>query len=346
MPLRPIHNPPNPWHSVHAEWLGEPPLARPSVYRETGKSILSENRSPDLDFRWSLNPYRGCGHACAYCYARPTHQYWDLGAGTDFDRKLIAKVNAAELLRARFERPSWTGETIIFSGNTDCYQPIEAELRLTRACLEVCAEYRNPVGIITKSALIRRDIDVLAELAQHARLRVNISIPFADKAIARAIEPGAPTPKMRFSTIAALADAGVDVGVAVAPVIPGLNDDQIVEVLERAAEAGARTAFRSLVRLSAEVEPIFERRLSEALPLRAARVLNAVRRARGGRWRFGERFTGDGPEWRAIDSLYQLTARRLGLEAYADVENLGGLPESSSPFRRPRAQLDLFGGVP
>ena len=345
MSLRPVHNPPNPWHSVHAEWLGEAPIARPKLYREAGKSILSENRSPDLDFRWSLNPYRGCAHACAYCYARPTHQYWDFGAGTDFDRKLIAKVNAPELLRARFERPSWTGETIIFSGNTDCYQPLEAELGLTRACLEVCAEYRNPVGIITKSALVRRDIDVLLRLARDARLRVNVSIPFADKSIARAIEPGAPTPKMRFATIRALAEAGIDVGVAVAPVIPGLNDDQIVEILERAADAGAATAFRGLVRLGPQVAEVFEQRVTEALPLRAARVMRAVERARGGRWKFGERFSGTGPEWGAIDSLYALTARRLGLRAYADVEDLGGIQEGATTSRRPRAQLDLFGGV-
>ena len=345
MTLRPVQNPPNPWHSVHAEWLGEAPPARTKIYRESGKSILSENRSPDLDFRWSLNPYRGCAHACAYCYARPTHQYLDFGAGTDFERKLVVKVNAAELLRARFERPSWSGETIIFSGNTDCYQPIEAEFEVTRACLEVCAEYRNPVGIITKSALIRRDLDVLTELAEHARLRVNISIPFADKSIARAIEPGAPTPKMRFATIRALTDAGVDVGVAVAPVIPGLNDDQIVEILERATEAGARTAFRGLVRLGPQVAEVFERRLTEALPLRAARVIRAIERARGGRWRFGERFSGTGPEWAAIDSLYSLTARRLGLHAYADVEDLGGIRHDATTFRRPRAQLDLFGGV-
>ncbi|MFT6399093.1 MAG: DNA repair photolyase, partial [Bradymonadia bacterium] len=286
------------------------------MYGETASSVLSENKSPDLGFRWSLNPYRGCAHACAYCYARPTHQYWDFGAGTDFERKLIAKHNAADLLRARFERPSWRGETIVFSGNTDCYQPLESELKLTQACLEVCAEYRNPVGIITKSALIQRDISLLAELSKHAHLRVNVSIPFADRALARAIEPGAPTPKMRFATIRALSDAGIEVGVAVAPIIPGLNDDQIVEILERAADAGAKMAFHVPVRLSKEVEMVFESRIKEALPLRASRVLNAIRRMNGGamqRSGFGERFTGEGPEWLAVASLYRLTLKRLGL---------------------------------
>ncbi len=348
MSLRPIQNPPNPWHSIHAEWLGEAPLARTRVYREKAGSILSENKSPDLGFRWSLNPYRGCAHACAYCYARPSHQYWDFGAGTDFERRLVAKHNAADLLRARFERPSWRGETIIFSGNTDCYQPLEAELKLTRACLEVCAEYQNPVGIITKSALIRRDISLLAELSRSAHVRVNISIPFADRALARAIEPGTPTPKMRFATIRALSEAGIEVGVAVAPIIPGLNDDQIVEILERAAEAGAKMAFRVPIRLTKEVETVFEARIKEALPLRASRVLNAIRRMKGGNMRrsgFGDRFTGEGPEWLAVSTLYRLTAKRLGLRGYEGVEDLDGLGEAPTTFRRPRAQLDLFGGV-
>jgi DNA repair photolyase len=174
---------------------------------------------------------------------------------------------------------------------------------------------------------------------------VNISIPFADKAIARAIEPGAPTPKMRFATIEALSAAGIDVGVAVAPVIPGLNEEQIVEILERAKDAGAQTAFRSLVRLAPAVAEVFEQRVTEALPLRAGRVIRAIERTRAGRWRFGERFSGTGPEWAAIDALFRLTARRLGLHAYADVDDLGGIQHAQTTFRRPRAQLDLFGGV-
>ena len=179
---RPVSNPPNPWQSVHAEWLGEPPEAALEIYEEEARSIVAENESPDVGFRFSVNPYRGCFHACAYCYARPTHQYLGWGAGTDFDRKIVVKVNAPELLRRELTRKSWKGDTIVFSGVTDCYQPAEAVYGLTRRCLEVCREFRNPVGIVTKGALVRRDVDVLSALAREAEVVVYVSIPFADDA--------------------------------------------------------------------------------------------------------------------------------------------------------------------
>src|SRR5690606_5918133 len=178
--MRPVANPPNPWSSSHTELLGMAPAADLRVYEEDAKSIVTENQSPDIPFRWSVNPYRGCFHGCAYCYARPTHQYLGFGAGTDFERTIIVKRNAAELLRAKLLRDSWRGETVVFSGVTDCYQPLEASYGLTRACLEVCAEFRQPVGIITKGALIERDIDLLAGLAQHGAASVFLSVPFAD----------------------------------------------------------------------------------------------------------------------------------------------------------------------
>jgi DNA repair photolyase len=343
--LRTIDNPPNPWASSHVDWLGDPPDVPLQILEEQAGSILSENRSPDLGFRYSLNPYRGCQHACAYCYARPTHQYWDFGAGADFERKIVAKVNAAEKLRETFERRSWTGELIVLSGNTDCYQPIEASMRLTRACLEVCADYRNPVGIITKSALIRRDLDLLSRLARDARVGVNISVPFADAAMARAFEPGAPAPKMRFETIRLLAEAGVRVGVAVAPVIPGLNDHQVIEILERAAEAGATSAFRTLVRLAPEVLPVFEQRLEAAYPLRHQRVMNAIRETRDGAVhdaRFGRRMRGTGPRFAAIEQVFDLTCRRVGITAHAEVDELDGLTNRPTTFRRPSDQLSLL----
>src|SRR5258708_6175210 len=168
MALRKISNPPNPWNGLHVEWIDAPPPAELEIFEEEAKTVISENDSPDLSFRFSLNPYRGCFHACAYCYARPTHQYWDFGAGTDFERKIIVKTNAAAKLRETFMKRSWQGDLLVFSGNTDCYQPLESCYALTRGCLEVCREFRNPVGLITKSALIRRDIDVLVELSSVA----------------------------------------------------------------------------------------------------------------------------------------------------------------------------------
>jgi DNA repair photolyase len=187
MKLVPVCNPPNPWASSEVEYLDEIPPARLEVYEDHTREILSHNDSPDLPFRHSVNPYRGCTHACAYCYARPTHEYLGLGAGTDFDRKIVVKPDAAALLREAFERRSWKGELVMFSGVTDCYQPLESTLRLTRACLEVCAEYRNPVAIVTKAPLIERDLDVLTELSRVARVRVAVSIPLWDPDKARAI---------------------------------------------------------------------------------------------------------------------------------------------------------------
>lgn len=268
--MRRIDNPKSPYDAQALEWLDEPPFAALEIHEERAKSILSENSSPDLRFRYSLNPYRGCFHACAYCYARPSHQYWGFGAGTDFERKLIVKLNAAELLRERFERKDWCGETIAFSGNTDCYQPLEAARRLTRACLEVCAEYRNPVVVITKSALIRRDIDLLVRLQTHASLRVFLSIPFNDDAQARAIEPGASAPSKRFAALHALSQAGIDTGIALAPIIVGLNDSQLPKLLSRASEAGAKYAFKTALRLPREV----------AQALRAAPARGVSRRRR------------------------------------------------------------------
>jgi DNA repair photolyase len=202
--VRPIKNPPNPFESQHRELLEPAPHATVQVFTDASHEILSRNESPDLDFRWSVNPYRGCFHACAYCYARPTHEYWGLGAGTDFDSKLIVKPEAPALLRRAFLRPSWRGEMVVFSGNTDCYQPVEATYGLTRACLEVCAEFQNPVAIITKSALILRDVDLLQKLHRVARMRIYLSIPFADQETARKIEPHVPSPAKRFDTLRAL----------------------------------------------------------------------------------------------------------------------------------------------
>ena len=187
--MKQIHNPPNPYETHHREWLGNAPTVKLQIFEDDTRSILSRNESPDVSFRWSVNPYRGCFHACAYCYARPSHEYLGFGAGTDFESKLVVKRDAPMLLRQAFLKPSWQGEVVVFSGNTDCYQPLEAAWGLTRACLEVCAEFRNPVAIITKAALILRDMDVLRQLTDVATLTVNISVPFADNEMARNVEP-------------------------------------------------------------------------------------------------------------------------------------------------------------
>jgi DNA repair photolyase len=346
---RAVSNPPNPWASTHVEWLEEPPPATLSIFEEEARSVLSENDSPDLSFRFSVNPYRGCLHACAYCYARPSHQYLGWGAGTDFDRKIVVKTNAPEVLRAEMMRRSWRGDTIVFSGNTDCYQAVEASYGLTRRCLEVCAEMRNPVGVITKSALVRRDVDVLATLARTARVLVHLSIPFADDDTARRIEPYASRPSHRFEAMEMLSAAGIPTGLALAPVIPGLNDTHIPRLLERAKAAGATRAFMAPLRLPKEVLPVFDERLEAAFPERAAKVRNAVREMRRGKMNeaaFGARFRGEGARWHAVGALFEAHCRRLGLNAARLGEE--GSPrvtpgeELPTTFRRPSAQGSLF----
>lgn len=332
--MRRVENPPNPWHSRHREWLGPPPPARLEVFEERAGSIITENDSPDVGFRFGINPYRGCFHGCAYCYARPTHQYLDFGAGTDFERRIVVKVNAPELLRASFLRPSWRGDLLAISGNTDCYQPLEAHYRITRRLLRICREFRNPVEVITKGVLVRRDADLLADLARVARVRVYFSIPFADDAMARALEPYAPAPSGRFEAMRALRDAGVPVGVMVAPILPGLNDSQVPAVLARARECGARWAGRILLRLPAQVKEVFVPRLREAFPDRAAKVLNALREMRGGglyRAGFGTRMRGEGHRWAAIERMFDLACRQLG---YREAD-----PPGPTTFRRPGTQL-------
>jgi len=338
---RPVSNPPNPWESLHAEWLGEPPAAELEVYEEEARSIIAENDSPDVGFRFSVNPYRGCFHACAYCYARPTHQYLGWGAGTDFDRKIVAKLNAPELLRRELKKPSWQGDTLVFSGVTDCYQPLEAIYGLTRRCLETCLEFRNPVGIVTKGALVRRDLDLLGALAREADATVYVSIPFADEAAARAVEPNVASPAQRLDALSALSAAGVATGVAIAPVIPGLNDADIPRVLARAREAGARKAFLTLLRLPAETRLVFEERIAEAFPDRAAKIFSSLEQTRGGKRnesRFGDRMEGIGPRWKAIETLFEVECRRLGFSMHEHER-----PAHTSTFRRPGpAQQRLF----
>lgn len=341
--LRAVANPPNPWQSTSLEYLDEIPSARLEIFEDHSTSILSRNDEARVGFALSVNPYRGCQHACAYCEARRWHELLGFGAGTDFDSKIVIKPRAAELLRDAFEAKSWRGDVVVFSGATDCYQPIEASYRLTRACLEVCAAYRNPVAIITKGALVERDRDLLVRLHEEARATISVSIPIWNETIARAVEPMVPTPARRMRTIAKLAEAGLDVGISVSPMIPGLGEDALNELLTAAADAGARRATMDFLRVRGSVEDVFAERLRNDVPLRAERVLARVGATREGR-----------PEAtmqaRLLEALFAKTCARVGLSFAKAGDDRANTPSAgpigTRTFRRPaRAgdQLGLFG---
>lgn len=342
-----IENPPDPFTLQTCEYFeGMAPPARLEIYEDATRRILAKNDSPDVGFTWSLNPYRGCQHACAYCYARPSHEYLGFGAGTDFETKIVVKKNAPELLREEFMRPSWKGETIAFSGDTDCYQPLEYHYGLTRRCLEVCLEFGNPVGVITKSFLITRDIDLLRRIHERTHLSVLLSITFAEEGAARSLEPMAASITKRLEAVRILSGAGLDVGVNIAPVIPGLNDSEIPEILKRARQAGARRASMTLLRLPGHVRDVFLSALQTHFPLAYDKILARIREVRGGRLNnaeFGARMHGEGPYWENVEQVFNLWSERLGLHR--------GFPvEPRPPFRRPSQQLEMglgssFGGI-
>ncbi len=310
-----------------------------NVYEEHAKTILSQNDSPDLPFRWSLNPYMGCFHACAYCYARPSHEYWGFGAGTDFESKLIVKTNAPCQLQHAFNRPSWKGELIVFSGNTDCYQPLETSYRLTRACLKICKDYRNPVGIITKSNLITRDLDILQHLHHEAWIRVYFSIPFVNNETARKVEPQAPSISRRFEAMEQLSKSGIPTAVSLAPIIPGLNEQDIPRILQRARDVGATAATYSLLRLNGNVQPVFIERMTQQFPNRIQKITNRIKELRKGSLseeRFFARQSGEGASWQAIKQLFELSYQKFGYHLLHD-------PPPPDTFRRPGPyQTNLF----
>jgi DNA repair photolyase len=339
--MRYVNNPPNPYLSVQHEWIGEPPEAKLEVFEETAtRSIITSNNSPDIPFEYSVNCYRGCTHACTYCFSRPTHEYLGFGAGTDFERKIVAKVRAPELLREEFMKKSWKGDPLVFSFTSDPYIPLEANYQLTRKCLEVCLEFRNPVSFITKSALIRRDLELITQLAREAEARIFFTIPFLDHDVNRALEPFAPFPEHRFAAMKEFADAGVEVGLGIAPVIPGLNEHEIPQLLERARDAGATSAFINLLRLPGSVRPYFLERLEEKMPLRAKKIVNRIKEVKGGvlnKSEFHERMRGEGPFWEMVKKTFEIHVRRLGLNR-AKYE----IKERRRTFRRPSAQGSLF----
>ena len=269
------------------------------LYRERSRSILAKNDSPDVGFEVSINPYRGCEHGCVYCYARPTHEWLGWSAGLDFETKIVVKDNAPELLRKELASPRWRPQVIAFSGVTDCYQPIERQLKLTRRCLEVLAEFRNPFGIVTKSRLVCRDLDVLQEMARHNAAAVFISLTTLDDDLAARLEPRATRPAGRLAAIRMLADVGVPVGVLTAPVIPGLNDHELPALLQAAADAGAQFAGHVLVRLPYGLGPLFDEWLQRHYPAQREKVLGRIRETHQGKLN-DPRF---GAAWRVKDYL-------------------------------------------
>lgn len=317
-----------------------PTPPRTLYLRDPSRRLIVGNDSPDVPFEASINPYRGCEHGCIYCYARPTHEYLGFSAGLDFETRILVKEEAPALLRKELSSKRWTPKVVALSGVTDPYQPIERHIRLTRRCLEVLLEFRNPVGIITKNALVTRDIDLFRPLAALDAISVGVSITTLDAALHRVMEPRASAPHERLRAVERLADAGVPVHVMVAPVIPGLTDHEIPRILEAAAAAGASRASFIVIRLPHAVAPLFEDWLARHHPERRGKVLGRLRSMRRGRLddpAFGTRMRGEGVFADQIAALFRISARRHGLDAPAR-------PLSIDHFQRPGgAQLDLFG---
>ena len=345
-------NPPNRFDQVRVEddwehfegdpeFLEEIDSTRTQYFPDHSKSIVSENDSPDVAFRYSLNPYRGCSHGCVYCYARPTHEYLGLNAGLDFESKIYVKEQAPELFREFLSRPKYQPELIVMSGVTDCYQPAERQYRLTRQCLEVGMEFHQPMGVITKNALVVRDLDLLAEMARQRLVGVSISLTSLDHELTRTLEPRTSSPAAKLRAIRMLTDAGVPVRVMVAPVIPGLNDSTMPAVLEAAREAGALTAGYILVRLPWTVLPVFQEWLERTHPTQRERIEHLIENTREGKLnssQFGERMRGKGAIADQIQQTFRVFRRKLG---YA--EHMPELDYSHFEPPRPKSgQLTLF----
>ena len=322
--------------------VGQDDVERPrratQYFRDGTKTIISRNNSPDVGFETSVNPYRGCEHGCIYCYARPTHEYLGFSAGLDFESKIMVKMDAPELLKVELESPRWEPQVLVMSGVTDPYQPIERKLRITRGCLEVLAQFRNPVAIITKNRLVTRDLDLLGELATYNSAAVNISVTSLDSKLQRVLEPRTSLPEARLEAISQLRAAGIPAGVMVAPIIPGLTDHEVPRILEACAKAGAQFAGYTIVRLPWAVAPLFEHWLEERFPDRKEKILGRIRDLRGNgrlnnsQWR--TRMTGEGIFAEQIASLFEIGCRRAGI---------GERPTlSTAAFRPTREQLTLL----
>jgi DNA repair photolyase len=325
---------------------GEPLPPRTTVAEERARSILARNESPDVPFEQSINPYRGCEHGCIYCYARPSHAYIELSPGLDFETKLFAKTNAAGLLKEELSKKGYVATPIAFGTNTDCYQPIERRFGIMRSLLGVLAECDHPLTIVTKSALIERDIDLLAPMARKNLVKAFVSITTLDHRLARTLEPRAASPSRRVDTLRAFAAAGIPCGVMVAPLIPALTDSSLEEVLEAGAAAGASMAGWILLRLPNEVRPLFKEWLAAHEPRRAEHVISIIRQSRGGRENdpnFGSRMTGTGNFAELVGKRFDIACRRLGLNSEEDhMASRGGLDCSLFRAPSPSGQISLF----
>ena len=329
-------NPANRFEKIHYECdpdADDPDSPAPATqfYKDVARSILTTNDSPDVGFEVSINPYRGCEHGCIYCYARPTHEYLGFSAGLDFETKILVKEDAPALLRKELASPRWEPKVVAISGVTDPYQPAERHFRLTRRCLEVFAEFLNPVGIVTKNHLVTRDIDLLSELARHDAAAVFLSITTLDADLAGVLEPRASRPAGRLAAIAELTAAGVPTGVLVAPVIPGLTDHELPSIIEAAVQAGAKFAGYVMLRLPGAVASLFERWLEQHVPLKKEKVLGRLRDLHGGKLydpRFGLRMAGEGIFAEQTRQLFALACRKAGIEGR-------GPRLSTAAFRRP-----------
>ena len=346
--------PPNRFDRLALEQVDEPlpelaeAPAQPEatqVSRDTTRSIINPVDSPDLGFKWTVNPYRGCEHGCIYCYARPYHELLGFNCGIDFETRIVAKHDAPDLLRRALAEPSWRGEPIVMSGVTDCYQPIESKLQITRRCLEVFVECRQPVRIATKSRLVLRDLDLLQELNRHDAVQIAVSITSLDNRLAAKLEPRAGSPSDRLWMVRRLASAGLPVTVLVAPVIPAITDAQMPAILKAAADAGASGAGWELLRLPHQVKDLFDDWLGRHFPARRQRVLNLLRQAHGGKLynsTFGHRLTGAGPYADQLRNTFTVFAKRYGL--IANGLDTSPPPLNSTAFRHPLGseQMALF----
>jgi len=315
----------------------ERPKLQTQFLRDDTKTIIARNNSPDVSFETSVNPYRGCEHGCAYCFARPTHEYLGFSAGLDFESRIMVKENAPELLEAELASPKWKPQTLVMSGVTDPYQPIEKKLQITRRCLQVLAKFRNPIGMLTKNRLITRDIDIFRELAAHNAVALNISVTTLDPKLQRILEPRTSPPQARLDAVAQLRDAGIPVGVMVAPIIPGVTDHEVPAIVAACGKAGAQFAGYVMLRLPWAVAPIFERWLDEHFPGHKEKVLGRVRHMRGGKLydaRWSKRQEGEGIFAEQVGAMFEVACRRAGI---------GERPKlSTAAFRRPVEQLELL----
>jgi len=337
-------NPKNRFKDTHLEYeidseTGQLKKPKTKVLNDHTKKIISTNKSPDIPFDVSLNPYRGCEHGCAYCYARPTHEFLGMSAGLDFETKIVAKFDAPKLLRETLSEKKWQPQTLVMSGVTDPYQPIEKEHRITRRCIEILSDSRHPLVIITKNYGVTRDIDQLAQLAELGAVRVVLSITSLDSGLIGSLEPRTSRPKKRLQAVKELTEAGIPVHVNIAPIIPGLTDDEIVPILEAAKNAGAESVSHTILRLPYGVKDIFLKWLDDHHPKRKGKVINRLKSLKDGklnRSEFGTRFRGEGAYARQIEQLMEIHKKRLGL-------NRERKPLNCSEFRRPKTdQLSLF----